>query len=85
MDRKVNTGKFGDLVERVAEMMTTYGFQSLGEVWKAEHQLIRALTFRKNYLEAANLSKPREIALVPSRGGNRGGTSGKSGSGKTGG
>ncbi|MDK3157594.1 hypothetical protein QPK87_13560 [Kamptonema cortianum] len=85
MDRKVNTGKFGDLVERVAEMMTTYGFQSLGEVSKAEHQLIRALTFRKNYLEAANLSKPREIALVPSRGGNRGGTSGKSGSGKTGG
>lgn len=70
MDRKVNTGKYGDLLPIMENMMADYGFADIRELSKLEFQLIRALKWRKDYTSADySLSKPRDLGITASRGG----------------
>jgi hypothetical protein len=75
MDRKVNTGKYGDLVQILENMAADYGFTSLKDFAKLEYQITRAMIWRKDYTgpEYA-LTKPRDLGLTKSRGGGDRGT-----------
>lgn len=73
MDRKVNTGKLGDLVERISQVMALYGLTNLKEASLAECQLVRMLRYREDYLDDLTLSRPRDLSLELSRRGQRGG------------
>lgn len=90
MDRKVNTGNYGDLIPLLQSYATTYGFRTLAEFAQAEFQLVRALQYRKDYMAMDGLSRPRDLGIAASRGGragdrNRPGTnSSGGGSGTTG-
>lgn len=68
MDRKVNTGGFGNLTEVMAEMFVTYGFEKFSDLAQVEFQLVRAMVYRKNYMEASDLSRPRDLGIAVSRG-----------------
>ncbi len=70
MDRKVNTGKYGNLSQICSRYMADYGFDNPSELAALEFQLIRALRYRKDYLAPDYaLSKPRDLGIVASRGG----------------
>ena len=73
MDRKVNTGKLGDLNERLAQVMDYYAFNSLAEASQAEYQLVRMLKYREDYLDDVALSRPRDLSVELSRRGSRSG------------
>jgi uncharacterized membrane protein YgcG len=79
MDRKVNTGNYGDLIPLLQSYATTYGFRTLAEFAKAEFQLVRALQYRKDYMAMEGLSRPRDLGIAASRGG-RAGDRGRAGS-----
>ncbi|MBX3113354.1 MAG: hypothetical protein KF836_02205 [Fimbriimonadaceae bacterium] len=73
MDRKVNTGKYGDLVSIMEGYMADYGFSDIKELAKLEYQLTRAIKWRKDYTSAEYaLSKPRDLGIAMSRGGGKG-------------
>ena len=76
MDRKVNTGKYGDFVQICETYAADYGIQQVRDLAKLEYQITRAMKYRKDYMTPEYaLSKPRDLGLIPSRGGNRtGGT-----------
>lgn len=70
MDRKVNTGKYGNLADLCSRYMSDYGFTEASELASLEFQLVRALKYRKDYLSPEYaLSKPRDLGIVASRGG----------------
>lgn len=70
MDRKVNTGKFGDLVPICESLAADYGLSDIKELAKLEFQIVRAMKYRKDYMDQAyTLSKPRDLGLTRSRGG----------------
>lgn len=70
MDRKVNTGKYGDLISILENMAADYGVTSLREFAKLEYQITRAMIWRKDYTAPEYiLSKPRDLGLTKSRGG----------------
>jgi len=73
MDRKVNTGKLGDLEQRLAQLIEFYGFQSLREASLAEYQLVRMLRYREDYMEELSLTRPRDLSTELSRRGTRSG------------
>ncbi len=70
MDRKVNTGKYGDLNNILENMAADYGLTSLKECAKLEYQITRAMIWRKDYCSPDYaLTKPRDLGLTKSRGG----------------
>ncbi|ARU39650.1 hypothetical protein CCB80_00210 [Armatimonadetes bacterium Uphvl-Ar1] len=70
MDRKVNTGKYGDLITILENISYSYDIKSIRDLAKLEYQIIRAMKWRDDYLEPKfELSKPRDLGLTPSRGG----------------
>jgi hypothetical protein len=70
MDRKVNTGKYGDLVTILENIAYSYDIKSIRDLAKLEYQIIRAMKWRDDCLEPKfELSKPRDLGLTPSRGG----------------
>jgi hypothetical protein len=71
MDRKVNTGRMGNLEELLQEAVNTYSLNSLEEAAALEYDLTAALTYRKNYLGDQMLSQPRQVDILGSRGGER--------------
>lgn len=73
MDRKVNTGKYGDLISILESMAFEYEINSIRDFAKLEYQITRAMIWRKDYTAPDYaLSKPRDLGLTKSRGGNRG-------------
>lgn len=75
MDRKVNTGEFGNFVEVLNSFCDAYGFTDPTDLALVEYQVVRAMKFRKDYMLAAELSKPRDLGIALSRGGQgRGGS-----------
>ncbi|MFM9873328.1 MAG: hypothetical protein ACKVQS_07680 [Fimbriimonadaceae bacterium] len=78
MDRKVNTGKYGDLIPILESMAQEYEINSIKDFAKLEYQITRAMIWRKDYTAPDYaLSKPRDLGLTKSRGGagrNNGGT-----------
>ena len=77
MDRKVNTGEFGDLGNVLTGFSEAYGLTKPEELALLEYQIVRAMRFRKDYMEAADLTKPRDLGIALSRGGQgRSGTTG---------
>ncbi|MBX3097055.1 MAG: hypothetical protein KF812_09350, partial [Fimbriimonadaceae bacterium] len=71
MDRKVNTGKLGNLNDLVAKAIRDYGFESIAECAQLEWYFTQSLTYRSNYLTNAALGQPRRVDTVTSRGGTR--------------
>lgn len=70
MDRKVNTGKYGDLIQILEDISSSYGITTVKDLAKLEWQITRAMIWRKDYTDAQyELSKPRDLGLTPSRGG----------------
>lgn len=68
MDRKVNTGRIGNVNELLANAVREYGFASLAECSQLEWYLTQALTYRENYLANASLAQPQRVETVTSRG-----------------
>jgi len=68
MDRKVNTGRIGNVNELLANAVREYGFGSLAECSQLEWYFAQALTYRENYLADASLAQPRRVETVTSRG-----------------
>ena len=82
MDRKVNTGKLGNLMALLKEAAIVTNAQSLSDLAAYEFELTQAMVFRKNYLTDASLTRPNPNSnTVLSRSGNRGGRGGRSGGG----
>jgi len=82
MDRKVNTGKLGDLMAILREAAIVTNAQSLSDLAAYEFELTQAMTYRKSYLADASLSRPSPNSnTVLSRSGTRGGRGGRSGGG----
>lgn len=79
MDRKVNTGKLGDLDELVSDIMIQFGLKDIREVAAYEFEMTRMLAWRKDYLVDLTLSKPRPSGSEVYRGGTRKGRSGSKG------
>lgn len=72
MDRKVNTGKYGDLIAICESLAADYGLTKAKDLAKVEYQIIRAMKYRKDYMDTTYaLSRPRDLGLTRSRGGGR--------------
>ncbi len=60
MDRKVNTGGLGAVIEILTQAATELGAHSLSELAPYEKDIVAALKYRKDYLADASLSQPAE-------------------------
>lgn len=76
MDRKVNTGKLGNLAELASGYMVELGLNDPRELAGLEYEFVRQLKYRKDYLTDANLSRPRADTSLASRAGKRSGRGG---------
>lgn len=65
MDRKVNTGKLGNIAYVASQVATTYGLKEANELANYEYDIIRQMKFRKDYLNEDGISQP--IKRVASR------------------
>lgn len=79
MDRKVNTGKLGNLNELAASLVNRYNLSSIKELSAYEYDLIRQMQYRKDYLKEMSASAPRNSGVVASRSGSRSTRSTKNG------
>lgn len=71
MDRKVNTGKMAGLKDTIERVASQYGILQPSELPDIEYVVTRAMSYRQDYLLAANLSKPRDNTVQLSRRGTR--------------
>jgi hypothetical protein len=71
MDRKVNTGKLGNLNQLVSQKMAANRYDSVSDCRPFEFELIRSLKFRYDFLADLTLSQPRAAGSETSRGGRR--------------
>lgn len=69
MDRLVNTGNLNGLTTTLARIATENGLDCISDCATFEYQITRAMTYRKDYLAVADLSKPRLIATQANRSG----------------
>jgi hypothetical protein len=69
MDRKVNTGKLGNITEVLAELAQAVNARTLADLAAYERWVIDALKYRKDYFTDSSLSQPGPTPRnVPSRG-----------------
>ncbi|MCB0826780.1 MAG: hypothetical protein KDC26_11370 [Armatimonadetes bacterium] len=68
MDRKVNTGKYGDLESVLASMALSYKVESWEQFAPLEYEIINAMEYRDNYLERKDLSQPAPSKATANRG-----------------
>ncbi len=71
MDRLVNTGNVGPLASVLAKVATVNNLESITDCCNYEYQVTRQLTYRKDYLAVAGLTKPRLITEAAARSGTR--------------
>jgi hypothetical protein len=76
MDRKVNTGKLEGLGAAIEEAAADFGIVDPAELPVLEYALVRSYTYRKDYLVAEDLSKPRMVTASVFRQGTRKGRGG---------
>lgn len=69
MDRKVNTGNLGPLVDVLGSLARELGVRSLSALADVETRIINLLRYRKDYLADTTLQQPRDRGTVPSRSG----------------
>lgn len=74
MDRKVNTGKLEGLGVAIEEAAADFGIVDPAELPVLEYALVRSYTYRKDYLVAEDLSKPRMVTATAFRQGTRQGS-----------
>ncbi len=60
-DRKVNTGNLRPLAERMQAVVDQAGLRTVAELAQYEQELVRAMTYRKDYLLVASLRQPRTV------------------------
>lgn len=72
LDRKVNTGKLNAFVEHAERIAPLYGIVEPADLPAIELPIVRALTYREDYLVHAGLTKPREPDVAAFRQGRRG-------------
>lgn len=68
MDRKVNTGKLGNLSEVLSSIAQESGATKPEDLLKHEPNIIARMKYRKDYLALADLSQPKETVPVESSG-----------------
>lgn len=71
LDRKVNTGKISAFVEQTERIAPLYGIVDPADLPAIELPIVRAITYREDYLLYAGLSKPREPDVAAYRRGRR--------------
>jgi len=71
MDRKVHTGKFGPLQERVQSVFDQNGLRTVEEFADYERDVVLAMRHRKDFLGDTMLSQPRLLTDIASRKGTR--------------
>ena len=59
MDRKVNTGGFGPLVQTLQQLAVEKKLRQFTDFAKFERDIVVALKYRKDYLEDKSLSQPK--------------------------
>lgn len=60
MDRKVNTGTFGNLTTVLTNVIRKYKLNTLAEASAYEAEVVRGVKWRKDYLSDTTLSQPTE-------------------------
>ncbi|MCC6403410.1 MAG: hypothetical protein IT207_05315 [Fimbriimonadaceae bacterium] len=70
-ERKVNTGNLGDLGGVLSRIATIYGVTDPLDLPAVELPVVRAATYRKDFLLEANLGRPREVDVAAYRKGRR--------------
>ncbi|MGE0001483.1 MAG: hypothetical protein AB7F50_05185 [Fimbriimonadaceae bacterium] len=70
-ERKVNTGNLGDLGGQLGRIALTYGVTDPLDLPAIELAVVRAVTYRKDFLVEANLGRPREVDVAAYRQGRR--------------
>lgn len=58
MDRKVNTGRLGDLEAILAELVTKHKLTDLKQAARFEREIVSRLKYRKDYLAEPGLTQP---------------------------
>ncbi|MCW5936557.1 MAG: hypothetical protein KIT11_04540 [Fimbriimonadaceae bacterium] len=71
MDRKVNVGNLREVARTLQRLVDAYGITDLSGLPSVEYDLIRASSYREDFLVAADLSQPRQVAAPQSRAGTR--------------
>lgn len=70
-ERKVNTGNLGDLAGHIERVAAAYGITDPLDLPAIELPVVRAATYRKDFLLQSNLGKPREVDVAAFRKGRR--------------
>jgi hypothetical protein len=70
-ERKVNTGKLLGFAEHVARIAAAYGITDRLDLPAIELPVVRAMTYRKDFLLAPGLEKPRPVDVQAYRKGRR--------------
>jgi hypothetical protein len=71
MDRKVHTGSLDALEAQIQQSIRKWGLIEVSEVADLEWEIVAALLHRRDFLSDASLSRPRQVAVSPSRSGSK--------------
>lgn len=67
MDRKVNTGRLGNLEQIASAMASQAGIDRADDLRQFEYDLVRRMKYRKDYMTDDSLSRPKDQTVDASR------------------
>lgn len=70
-DRKVNTGKIEPITSICNRICSDQGIDTIDDLAACEYDIVRQLRWRADYLASNDLTHPRNIGSIASRGGKR--------------